>query len=242
MLDEEDRYEDGYIVITGVGQFTVTHNSDNLVFADTVVIDGVPAQNIVGLSFAIYDDDNVQLGSRPPRTMPYSLSGGTLITMAFADAYIKPEPVPSTYVDTNVSFNRNMNAGFGYYFDWLPTVNHSRDLDESEDFWYSYVLAAFQPEVSQDNDPTTQGSITFGQTDPGILPKNRSTIYVETLREVERLPMTPRIHEEHTVVHEIGHQGGGSHGDGGIMAAGAPIDQNKFAPVTIDKFRDNTIF
>jgi hypothetical protein len=48
--------------------------------------------------------------------------------------------------------------------------------------------------------------------------------------------------EEHTVVHEIGHQGAGAHSDGGIMADGAPIDKNHFAPATLDRFRDETTF
>ena len=242
LLDEEDRYENGFIQIAGVGCLAVNSNTDNLLFDDTVVIDGVPPQSVVSLSFLLYDDDNVQRGSRLPRTMPYTLSGGALIDSAFSDAFIKPAPVPSIYIDVDVPFKRNLDAGLGYYSGWLPAVNHSRDLEESTDFWYSYVLAAFQPEVSQDNDPSTQGSLTFGQTDPGMLPKNRSTIYVETLREVEVLPATPRIREEHTVVHEIGHQGGGTHGDGGIMADHAPIDQVKFAPATIDKFRNNINF
>jgi hypothetical protein len=220
----------------------VLHNSDNLLFNDTVVIQGIPTQNITGLSFTIYDDDAIQMGSRPPRMMPYSLSGGTLISTAFADTYVRPEAVSPSYIDNDVPFNRNMDGGLGYYTDWLPTVNYGRDLIESADFWYAYVLAAFQPEVSADDDPDSPGSTTLGLTDPGILPENRSAIYVEPLREFEVLPLTPRIHEEHILVHEIGHQGGGSHADGGIMANGAPIDQDKFTPISIAKFRNNTTY
>jgi hypothetical protein len=114
LTDEEDRYESGYIESPGVGQFPVLHNSDNLLFNDTVVIQGIPTQNITGLSFTIYDDDAIQMGSRPPRMMPYSLSGGTLISTAFADTYVRPEAVSPSYIDNDVPFNRNMDGGLGY--------------------------------------------------------------------------------------------------------------------------------
>ena len=53
------------------------------------------------------------------------------------------------------------------------------------------------------------------------------------------------------IVHEIGHQGGGEHGDGGIMEDGSPVfrsglqppkGNDKFEPVTIRRFRADASF
>ena len=52
------------------------------------------------------------------------------------------------------------------------------------------------------------------------------------------------------MVHEIGHEGGGDHDDGGLMTPGAPprflqqsLGKNdKFKPITIKRFRENRTY
>ncbi len=243
LTDEADRYEEGQIEINGAGTFTVISNTDNLISDDDVVVQGTPGNIVVGKSFKIYDDDHQNIGSRTPRTMPYALTGGGLIFTAFADAYILPVDVPAEYKQNNVLFNRNLELGLtSYYTDWLPTVIDKRDLNTEATFWTAYCLAAYQGPASADEDPYDHGTGTIGQTDPSPVGLNLSAIYVETLRELETTPQTPRITEIHTVVHEIGHQGGGKHTDGQIMAEGAPTDKIIFAPITIRRFRVNEIY
>ena len=172
-----------------------------------------------------------------------TLSGGTLIDAAYGEAYIKPENVPATYVDTDSTFYRNLSSGF--LSGWTSKVKAKKDLEDSAEFWVVHLLAAWQGKVDKDMDPDT---VAPGEPEPEAVygealdSDNTGAIYIETIREAEIIVPLPRIHEEHTVVHEIGHQGGGEHTDGGIMADGAPIDEDHFAPVTIKRFREESTF
>ncbi|MDD5676703.1 MAG: hypothetical protein PHW60_01770 [Kiritimatiellae bacterium] len=236
LTDEADRYEGGFIVIDGNITNTVLNNTDNLVYDDDVVVAGIVSTSVVGKTYTIYDDDAVQIGSRAPRMMPYTLSGGTLINTAFADAYIKPESVPAEYIDNDVPFNRNLEG----VIEWPSVVGSHKDLSDAEDFWLVYLLAAYQSEVATDYDPDTGNpQIIKGEAQDAF---NRGAIYVEPIRELENVPVYPRQEEEHSVVHEIGHEGGGSHSDGGIMADGAPVNENQFTPLTIKTFREEQSF
>jgi hypothetical protein len=107
--------------------------------------------------------------------------------------------------------------------------------------WTAYCLCAWQGSLGVDHDPDDE-DFEEGLTDYGPLPANQSAIYIETIRESEGLPTTPRISEQHTLVHEIGHQGGGAHADHGLMETGAPISEDKFKPITIKRFRENQIY
>jgi len=241
LRDEDDAFEKGIIRIETISE-TFEHSIIGNA-GDEIIIDGQPPFSILGQEFEAWDDDVVQLGStgtRSPRTMPYSLSGGDLIFTAYAQTYLLPKNVPSEYIDNDVQFDRNTDA-INYYGDWRPVVVEHRDLDDTDDFWVVYLLAGWQPQTGDDNDPNEATSVV-GQSDPGIIKENMGIIYVETLRESETLPPTPRINEEHTVVHEIGHQGGGSHSDLGIMEEGAPIDEKQFRPKTIKRFREEDTF
>ncbi len=53
-----------------------------------------------------------------------------------------------------------------------------------------------------DLDPDSETGGQAGVTDPGPSRKNESAIYIETIRELEKAPVTPRITEQHTVVHD----------------------------------------
>jgi hypothetical protein len=196
------------------------------------------------LEVPFYDDDYIPLGSRAPRTLPYQISGGALIYTAYADAFIEPLKVPSEYRQTDVPFKRNLDA-ISYYLNWEPTVTLRRDLEDTEDLWVAYLLCAWQGSRQNDDDPDSEGDAVTGESDPGqllVAKKNFGAVYIETIREEEGLPTTPRTGEYHTVVHEIGHQGSGAHTDGGIMGEGAHVNETQFSPVTIKRFRENRRF
>jgi len=242
LTDEKNRYEEGFIIIDGT-KYPVVSNTDNLVFDDDVVITGTPGAGVVGKPFKIYDDDFDMTTVQHIRTLPYTLSGGSLMDTAYAEAYIKPKTVPASYVDSDSTFYRNLSSGL--FSGWLSKVTAKKDLSESAEFWLVHLLAAWQGKTDEDIDPDTADpgepapEATNGEASD---PDNTGAIYIETIRESEILTHFPRINEEHTVVHEVGHQGGGDHLDGGIMDYGAPIDEDHFSPITIKRFREESEF
>lgn len=168
--------------------------------------------------------------------MPYTLSGGVLLTNAFKDAFILPVAAPSIYWSTNTPFERNLNNGI-FYTHWLDVINAAKDLVSTEDCWAVCLLACWQGPPDKDRDPDYGASaLEGGDSNPA---SNAGAIYVEVVRECENRPYAPRTQEEHTIVHELGHQGGGEHSDGGILEDGAPAEYNNFAPITIRRFRLN---
>jgi len=235
--DEANRCENGLLSIAGVGNFKVISNTDNWLTDDDVVIQGTPGATVVGKSFEIWDDDVVALSetTRQPRNLPYQLSPGNLLK-AYNDAYISPLMVPEEYVDNDVPFNRNLTNSV----EWFSIVSAYRDVEPAPDRWTAYLLAAWQDDTDVDSDPSVGNNQSINGMAADII--NVGAIYVETIREEEGIPSTPRITEEHTIVHEIGHQGGGDHSDGGIMDHGAPIGENKFKPITIKRFREEQDF
>lgn len=254
-----DRFEYGFIDIDGVGIYTNISNtalsSALLGSVDcNLVITGAPPLSATNTWFKLYDDDWVTKPSGtnfPARIMPYTVSGGSLITNAFAEAYILPVYAPAEYIDTNVAFKANLSATgslfLDYWTEWRPTVSATRDLEGAPDFWTAHLLCAWQAETDEDGDPDSELVQNIGQSDIPIIGNNQGAIYIETVREGEGLPQTPRVQEEHVVVHEIGHQGGGDHEDGWIMEEGAPTlylgqPNDRFAPDTIDRFRRNAFY
>ncbi|MDQ3620969.1 MAG: fibronectin type III domain-containing protein [Verrucomicrobiota bacterium] len=244
LTDEENRYQYGIIYISGFEPFSVLSNTDNSLFDDDVVIQGTPGAGVEGRTFSIYDDDVVVLGSTQPYNLPYRLSGGSLIYRAFADAFIEPVRVTAApYIQINVPFRRNLDAGSA----WHSFVSAYKHVPSSEDLWSGHLIAAWQPEaegVESDADPAGVKSI-LGLAEA---PANIGAIYIETNREAELFPATPRTQEEHTVVHELGHQGGAEHEDLGIMTEGAPPifaiplpprPNDSFKPISIRRFREN---
>ncbi len=240
LSDDENRFENGRIDIQGIGSFTVVHSSNFKDYSE-VLVNGAVGKEARNKDLKIYDDDVVTVRNRAPYQLPYELSGGTLITSAFADSYILPVKLPSSFVQKDVLFKRNLVLGPFGLGSWFDAVHEKlTPPDTTEDFWKATCVAAWQGPVSTDADPDSDDPIVFGQSDPSLLfPENLSAIYIETIRESEAFVPQPRIQEEHVVVHEIGHQGGGEHEDGGIMAEGAPIDENSFKDKTIKRFRLN---
>ena len=245
LQDDENRYKDGCITIDGT-IYPVLANSDNLILDDTVVVNGMVPTSASGKTFAIYDDDYDPVTLTLLRPLPYALGGGELIHSAFGEAYIKPVDVPPEYVDMDDTFYRNLDV-FNDLFPWASwegAVNNKKDLQDTADFWVVHLLAAYQAEAHLDRDPHMIGNVALDTlcgkaSDTG----NTGVIFLEPLRELnENWNWDPRVYETHTVVHEIGHQGGALHSDGGIMTEGAPINKHNFEPITLDRFRSGVTF
>ncbi len=160
-----------------------------------------------------------------------------------ADAFIEPVRVTGAqYIQVNVPFMRNFEPGLlGSSF--LSTY---KNVASTSDLWSVHLLAGWQGDTETDNDPG-EIDLLYGLA---YAPDNYGVIYVETVREGELYIATPRTVEEHTVVHEFGHQGEspGDHSDGGIMLKGAPVilpgsspprANDAFRPITIRRFREN---
>ena len=237
LSEGDNRFENGKLYVGGVSYKIISNNTQDA----TVTIEGKPGLSVLGTSVRAYDDDVSDLGTsspNPPITLPYQLTGGKLIYTAFADAYIEPIKAPASAIQTDVPFKRNIDYIL-YPTQWEPTVSSHRTLSNTNDLWTAYCLCAWQGAYYADHDPDDEES-DLGLTDPfGV---NQSAIYIEPIRESEGNPIYPRISEQHTVVHEIGHQGGGKHTDEGIMAKGAPIGNDFFKPITIKRFRENQLY
>ncbi len=219
LLDEANRYELGDIVIDGV-IYWVDSNTDKALSDDDVVVNAVVPLTAVGKEYLIYDDDYYLMTLQ--LTLPYTLSGGSLISLAFSDAYILP--VDAGHVDKNSTFYRNLNWGF------YSKVTEKKDLTDTPDFWVVHLLAAWQADKDEDNDPDSQNAVLG----TAILENNNTgAIFMEVVQEFRSTDFL----EWQTICHEIGHQGGARHADGGIMAANPSLSCMKFADETIDRFR-----
>ncbi len=258
LLDEENRYEGGFLSVFFDGadhEYEIVSNTDYLVSDDEVVIIGTPGSIVEGKSFSIYDDDYIinssQVSPSTHVTLPYTLSGGgsnsfggNLIEDAYAVAYITPKLAPAEYVDTDVTFNRNVNEPIEPF---TLMGNIGKDLEDTENYWAVHLLASWQGDVDKDRDGGDPGGIVSNGLSADLF--NSGFIYIETIREAEISPFWPKFLEEHVVVHEIGHQGGGDHDDEGIM--GEPMDTSevfeslqggRFWPATVKKFREGLKF
>lgn len=262
--DEADRFASGKIYIAGIGRFNVETNAKKTTsdynWDEVLVGSSVPA-SAVGKEFYIYDDDYYKVEGNGPRRMPYSLSGGSLIYTAFADAFIEPTKLTQLqYIQTDVTYKRNLDSTGVFALSWANFVSSRKNAPLSEDFWSVYLLAAWQPRIIDDRDPTGSGGTLGTSYDIYLLTgaRNFGAIYVEPTREMEIYTQLnePRTQEYHAVVHEIGHQSGEDHypddqyGSGGLMTEGAPhkfLNQSlgrndKFRPPAIKRFRRNPIY
>jgi hypothetical protein len=72
--------------------------------------------------------------------------------------------------------------------------------------------------------------------------ENASCIFLEVIRDVghpARGNPGDWVDLAHVIAHEIGHAGGGQHGDLGLMSAVPAIIFNDFTAATLKRFREN---
>lgn len=242
LTQPESTWVGGRIDVSGVGSYNVISATNWTDFA-VVVIDATPGNVVALKDFKLYDDDVVTLGTKAPKALPYSLSGGLIMYTAYADAYIEPIKVAEKYIDTNVPFKRNLEFESSYYGIWQPVVSSHRDLTNTEDFWVTYLLCCWQGSSARDDDPDSEIGEEEGVNDPFDNDAlNQGAIYIETIREGENNLINRRYRENLTVTHETGHSGRAEHDDRGIMSEGANGAVDRFTPPTIIRFREGKKF
>lgn len=193
-------YAGGTIAING-SNYAVAQN-----LTDTVTVTGS-----VTISFTLGDDDAID----PYLPDKSHLSG---VDNRFAAAYVKPDVIDD---NPDVPFIRNMQVvSFTTPFDFDMKAYHT-----SSDYWVVYLLGGFQFTENSDHDPDVisntaanpRETATYGRVDV-VGAREGGVIFLETYRDSP--PTTVAGYgEASTVVHEIGHLFGGTHGEDGIMCS-----------------------
>lgn len=171
----------------------------------------------------LYDDDHLtDFPGDEDQEIP--LPSRDHIETAFKPAYITPAYTISNPTPKCSKFILNMpgeseEQKSHYCFD---NVAYSSTY---EDYWVVYVLAAYQPRLSQDGDPNDEISdnlvgMIMGSTDFSELTGDSQgfTVFMECLREAEALGYDPKL----VPAHELGHVFAGDRthaSDGSLMSS-----------------------
>jgi hypothetical protein len=237
-FEDEDQFEDGTF-FAGGNSYTIISSEDRggLNWDNDIVVVNGNATGAGGI-YVLYDDDDQNILNNP-----YYCSMGSYV-IAFEAACIEPVELPNSYSDV-VEFNRNLtddefDDGDG---DW----DSGQDIITSADFWACTVVTGYQPGHDEDNDNEDFGG-TGGGVDPDCSPNtNMAVIFIEQIRDA--FDGFPPSCISLLVAHEIGHTGGGDHGDGdNYTIMGDDYGQfsfsntKKFAAKTIKTFRSNVIW
>jgi hypothetical protein len=223
---DDDQFQGGYVNFADGTTFEILSNTSNKITVRAQV-----PMNKVGDVCKLHDDDWLTLVDLK-RPLPYSLSGGSVLTAAYKDMFIEPETVSPSYTQLNIPFDPHV--GEGEIFD------DYQDLSQSNDFWYANMVAAWQAEEDgADADPDSAGD-TYGLTDfgqftfspPGVF----GFIYVETIREHENGDL-----EQRTIAHEIGHTRGLKHDNRTLNLMHAANQGAKFTEEDIRHVRENEV-
>jgi hypothetical protein len=201
---------------------------------------------ITGLTGTLKDDDPT--GGQ----LPFYPSMTPFIKGAFAHAYVDIVAVDAALnLRPTVAFELNLTdfeAQVGHEYD-----NH-QDVFSSAEYWAALLVAGYQGNDDDDEDGdfdrgdngSPQGSNLFGDEyiKVGITVEdsdNASVVFLEVIRDYGPIQGKDL---DHTIAHEIGHSAGANtpeeldHAELGIMATGAPIDQNQFTAKTLKRFRE----
>jgi len=218
------------------GRYIVGGNTYNVIsYSDPIGDDEV----VVGgncsnepKDYILYDDDDQTM-----LDSPYYCSFDAYFD-AFREAYIEPIYLP-TSESNEVDFNLNLTIfeadyGIGNWDDKQNVVSASY-------FWACLIVTCYQPGSSEDFDgewDTTHGGVD-GDTTQNI---NVAIIFVEEFRDYNDTTGSSKT-EALIVAHEVGHTGGGSHGDGnywdimGDEDGDFDANANSFADETLNTFR-----
>ncbi len=239
-LSDLNLFEEGRIVFQGcpAGQesFPIIESTSKLVLDDEVIILGLPAACADGSAYQLFDDDSLT-------ALPHFPDGGSLITSAFADAYVLP--IYADAFQSIVAFNMHLSdSELQFGIGW----NNGDFLSSTSTFWSCLIVGCWEADEDYDADPDFCFSITtptiprdgaelgdFGVT---VDSKGDSAIFLQAI--IDQASCANTSDEAHTVVHEIGHTCGqhSQHIPGSIMEAGAPRIENSFAPESIRIFRE----
>ncbi len=238
---EVNRFEQGRMVLTGVGSYSVVSNTANSVTVSGI-INSVPNNT----NYTLYDDDDFNNDDgttlngddgenvTSPDTSLIQDSDTAAVNV-FAAAYVRP-----TYDigDNNslVTFRLNMNTSSAsnlisnYDFDTTAT-------QADTGFWTVYLLGAYQGLTTEDHDPNTNSAL-FGIVDN--LNGLGATVFNEVIRAPE-FPNSQVVNNAATTAHEIGHLFNGQHTDGlGLMAQSGSRQSTIFDPASLNAIRSAT--
>ena len=258
--DGEDRFEFGRIEIEGLPRFEVKGNSDHWVNGERILVKGKPGASVVGKDYVIYDDDGLNLDDIGIGSMlPYDDSSGLI-------AAIKPKYAPAfiEIIDADLhSLNDSQTVPFELNSEiWGPlfdSYNNEMDLSDSRYFWAHTVVFSFQPNDSEELDPSSSGYYKLGTT---ALDYGYSIIHCEVHRDLilsdsypDSFVWTGTVADDFresflellwgTTAHEIGHSPGGksepdAHNEGGLMKRDGDDIKTDFSAASLKRFRSTS--
>lgn len=261
--EEKNRFENGRILIDGVGAFSVISNTSG--GNPKVTVEGIVQDTAAaGKTFVLVDDDDFNNDDGAPNldgdaNEDVTAPDTSLIQESdnptqnvFAPAYVKPFYIGGN--DDFVGFILNTPAP-GMSNELRGTYDFNAQGTEADpDLWTVYLLGAYQYLLSDDNDPSREGGI-LGVADTTSLSTTciastpvsdgeGASVFMEVIRigggEATPLPSDPRsgiVNNAATTAHEVGHALCGLHDDGGLMAQSRERTSTQLMPSTIARIR-----
>jgi hypothetical protein len=196
-------YAHGTLVVGG-GRFAVSGLNEGTVQlgADARLPFYLVDDDSVSHPFSIHQTDYLRAGSDDPTQ---NILAQAYVTVRYDLPNFSSVP----------AFRRNLNDTLE---DWQRQLLQGRDKTtvSTPSFWAMYLQGAFQASAVQDNDPDGETPVTVGAT-PSFTDEFGTLILVETIQDALRLlPQCPWLLAE-TTAHELGHQFGMRHREGGVM-------------------------
>lgn len=254
---QEDQFKGGKITLTNsqgqsLGVFDVVGN--NVAFGATIQLATASPVNTTG--FTNLMDDDAQTPSNPvAKVNPTIPDAGAANDSAFfraACVEVKTDTL-SNYQDTNLPFHLNLDFFLNLYRqDLRSIISGGKQVTSTDDFWVIYAQGAYQDRIVVSWDPP--GAAILGKSTSGVgnladIATNASEggvlVYNETIRDAASDPnyfVSEADLRKWTLVHEMGHEFGMEHSDGGIMQPAEDQFTNpngpqnvRFEPISLDR-------
>jgi hypothetical protein len=209
---------------------------------------GPPTGDVAGASFTMVDDDDLDnddkldgdLGLNVPQPdlglIGDSTDNGVCDYSkpnAFGPAYVCPVFDIGTDDFTTFFLNAPADKDGGDVI--MFTQFDNRASEDDPNFWTIYLLGAYQSDVDVDGDPNTERMV-LGRTEE--LAGLGSTIFAETIADWARVTgVVFGCSYPAVAAHEIGHNFGGDHPDGGLMGFPCAAATASFSDKTLLKIR-----